>query len=377
MKYFVFGFIFLINAIAFYFFAHTKQKIKRTMLRCLLFDLFKSNPNHNLHLSLFQNTLVELVTDVVLQSPKKQQEEIIFDLKKHQKKELKLYLIQNSPILWFAVNHLFFSQKSFSLPHSLKAKTLSDRLALCLIYESTFHYQMLSDILPKIPSLILRKHNRDLKRLFEARVAFFKTDLKKASKVLWKNIKNFKHAHLYEEQAYAYFMLGEIYRTCSLCDPADMMFRTAQQIYKKEQHSYGNRFILGSYALNCMQSHRLEEAESCFLKALHAFQKQKDTIHEAEILNQLAALSNMNNTPKKAQRLASKALKKHTSCTNKNGMAFSHQQIAISYFHMNNLTLAKKYALSAQRMYKKQRNESGKQTISTLLGEIRKHKPLL
>ncbi len=371
MKYFVLSAIFFVNILAFGFFVYTKQKIKKNMINSLLTDLFQAKQNHNLHLSLFQNSLTHLVTDLIYKAPKKEQEQIIDDLKKHHHQKLQTYLIKKSPIVRWTVNQLF-SKKAFSLPKKIKAKTLSDQLALCLIYESNFCYQMLSDTLSKMPKVILSARNRYLKKLFEARAAFLKTDLKKASELLFKNIKHF-HAHdLYEEQAYTYFMLGEIYRVCGLFDPADMMFRTSSQIYQKAGHFYGTKFILSSYAFNCLQANRLEEAESCFIKALSSFKKQKDSFHEAEILNQLALLSNINMNSKKAQRLASRALKNHLLFTNQNGIAFSYEQLALAHFHMKNFKLSQKYALKAKKIYEKQKNVTAQNTLLNFLDEIKK-----
>ena len=372
MKYFVLSFIFLINIAGLCFFALVRQKIKKNMIYSLLADFFQSNQKNNLHLSLFQNSLILLATDVIYHAKKKKQEEIISDLKKNHKQKLKSYLMKESPVLCLALWHLFFLKQNFSFSKNKKAVTLTDRLALCLIYESTFCYHMLEKELSEISLFILSKHKRHLTNLMKARAAFLKTDLKKASKLLLNNLRHFRHPDFYEEQAYTYFMLGEIYRVCGLFDTADMMFRTSSEIYQKAGHFYGTKFILSSYALNCLQAGRLEEAESCFKKALSSFKKQKDTIHEAEILNQLALLSNINQNHIKARKLASSALKKHLSTSNVNGIAFSNEQMAYAYFHLKHFDASQKCALAAQKLYHKQKNESASQSLKILLNDIKK-----
>lgn len=347
-----------------------KQKMKKEAVRSLVSDIVKTRCNFNLSLSLFENAFIEWITNIVIKAPKKAQQELLSDLQKHHTKKLKLYLKKTNPVLLEALNDLCSLKNTYTHRKKIHPQTTTDILTSCLVSETSFLYPAIEKTLSQMPFIPFDYRKRALKNLFQARVFFFKTDLKKASKILFKNIKMLEHSDFDEELAYNYFMLGEIYRTCCLFDSADMMFRTSLQIYQNINHSFGTRFILSAHAFNALQAGRTADAESSFKKVLCAFQKQKDTLHEAEILNQLAVLSNMNGDFKKAQRLASRALQKHTLCVNPNGIAFSHRQIAVSAKELNRLPLAKKHASKAKQIYKTQQNHSAVQDMSSFLKHI-------
>ncbi len=105
-----------------------------------------------------------------------------------------------------------------------------------------------------------------------------------------------------------------------------------------------------------MGAKRYEEADSYFTKAIHAHRKNKDILHEAEILNRQALLSNARKSPQKALKQANNAIKKHKFLKNKDGIAFSLEQIALAYSNLQNFKKAVSYANQAKKVYISQKN---------------------
>lgn len=368
MKYLIYLLFFLMALFPVFFWMTSQKKLNKKFLRNIFIQKLESAPPSYEHITLFSSSIIDLLIDFILKKPKKVQKQILSELEKNRYKTLIKKTRRADPILADLFQKLFTGKTQNAINKQNKAIPAS--FSYCIFLESAHQYQKLDNVLKNIPNWKLNKKQRAFKEIFRARSLLTKTDLKKASQILMKSMKTLRKNALTDELAYAYFLLGEIYRITGTHDIARMMFEISSGIYKKLQHPYGQNFITSAKALNAVGQKNFDEANSLFQKALDAHKKNNDELHEAEILNQQALLFNLQNTPLKAEKAAQKALKKHKNLKNSAGMGFSYEQLAVSKYKSSEFLIAEKHALNAQKIYSKEKNKSAYAEMLALLAQI-------
>jgi len=180
----------------------------------------------------------------------------------------------------------------------------------CFFIESSREYKKLEKNFLELPTFYFHKKYRIFKNLLEARVLFFKTDMKKASQKLLKCLPYFKKNGFVDETAYIFFMLGEMYQVAQSFDVARLMFEKALDIYQKSQNFYAVPFLMLAKGMLLGQQDQFEEAEDCFEKAEKFYIKTKNINEFAQVKYMLVLTYQNNGNSAKAEK-ALKDLKKH------------------------------------------------------------------
>ncbi len=368
MKYLIYLLFFLIAAAPVFFWIVSQKNLNKKFLRNIFIQKLESAPPSYEHISLFSSSIIDLLVDFILQKPQKVRKQILSELEKNKYNTLIKKIKRSEPLLTDLFQKLF-TGKTKNISNAF-GKTTCSAFTRCIFLESTHQYPKLDDALKSIPNWKLNKKQKAFKEIFQARCLLTKTDLKKASKTLMASMKTLRKNALTDELAYAYFLLGEIYRITGKYDIARMMFEISAGIYKKLQHPYGQNFITAIKGLNALGQKNFDEANSFFQQALSAHKKNNDALHEAEILNQQALLCNLQNAPLKAAKLAQRALKKHKDLKNRAGMGFSYEQLAISKYKSSEFLAAERYALNAKNAYIKENNKNAYAESLALLTRI-------
>ncbi|MBR2299610.1 MAG: hypothetical protein IJ870_03445 [Alphaproteobacteria bacterium] len=353
MKYFIYCLFFSAPILSYFCWRVFQNKIKVLLIKSLIQKAALQKIDRH-HLCLFKDILFEMAAKVVAKASKKKQTEIIKSLQKNELNALFEYLsLKEQPLSHALQKIMEYPTKAFR-QQNFKGSYIS-KLALALIHESCFDYPPIQNDLKNFPYFCKSKL-KTIKNLCNARHSFLKADFKKASKTLLKTSKVFQRKKCFDELAYTYFMLSQMYHIFGAFDAAEMMLTSAMHLYKKTQNTYGQNFILGELGINCLAQNRIEEADSYFRQAATSHKKNKDTLHLAEILNQQARLENLASNPKKALKHATSALKKHQLLKNKAGVALSCEQIALAHYEIGNPKKATAFALIAKKNYMAQKN---------------------
>jgi len=368
MKYLFYILLFLAPFLSYVVWKKFQHTIRKILIQNTLLSMaYKKTQNH--HLCLFNDILIEMASKCLMKASYKKQKKILEDLKNGNTEKLFEYTRSQEENLNFALNHILPSSAPYHIPPK-NSKNKNSKLISAIIHECTFEYPSIKEDLKQTPFLILSQKNRIIRQLLSARCLFLQTDLQNASKLLLKTVQKLRKLKLYNELAYAYYMLGEIYRVAGLHDIAEMMLTSSLQIYKNTNHKYGQTFITAIKGLNCIDAKRFEDAQNYLNQALKIYTKNKDKQHEAEILNQMAILLNTKGTFQEAYINANKALKKHKFCNNISGLALSYQQMAISAYNMENFKTAEKYAEMAKKNYQLHQNHAALTESLELLTRI-------
>ncbi len=367
MKYLIYLLFFFIVFTLLFFWYVSKKNLQKNFFKGMLLNKLDSHLSTNEHTCLFSAAIIDLVCEFILTKPEKVKKQILKELADDNYTTLLKKISRQDAALEKLIKVLMLGETT--LNSVIKPKTFPS-LSECIFYESTHQYQQLESIIKKIPNYLLNRKKHALKKLFTARCLLLKTDLKKASQELMKSMKTFRKYVYLDELAYAYFLLGEIYRISKAHDVAQMMFEISSGIYKKINHLYGQNFITSAKALNCIGQKRFEEAQVLLQETLKKYADRKDKLHEAEILNQLSLLANIQKEPYSAIKYAKKALNIHTHIKNKLGCAFSQEQLAVAYYTKGSLKVAEEKALAAKKSYQKTHNQTACAEVLALLIRI-------
>ena len=152
--------------------------------------------------------------------------------------------------------------------------------------------------------------------------------------------KKFHNKGAYYEEALLYLILGNIYKACFIEDVAQIMFKTALQIFKDLKHYTKIVESLGSLgSLMCLNEH-FEEAEQYFKEAL-----ELNTPNAYLIYNQLGLM--------KILQKDFKAAKKYLNIAGKQtNFPIALELLAYVYKQLNNFDKALSLAKKAEDDYK-------------------------
>ncbi len=367
MKYLIYLVFFFIIFTLLFFWYVSKKNLQKKFFKNVLLNCLDSKRSSNVPLCLFSNAIVDLICEFILTKPEKVKKQILKELAEKNYTTLIKKSSREDVALSKLIKSLLTDEKILNT--DIKHKSFPS-LSECIFYESTYDYEALKSVIKKIPNFYFSPKKHAFKSLFTARCLLLKTDLKKASQTLMKSMKTFRKHSCLDELAYSYFLLGEIYRISKAHDVAQMMFEISSGIYKKTNHFYGQNFIASAKAVNCIGQKRFDEARSLFQDLLKKYKEKKDDLHEAEILNQLALLANIQNNHADAIKYAKKALSIHEKLKNIIGASFSQEQIAIANYAKGSFKIAEEMALAAQKGYLKNKNETAYAEILALLIRI-------
>jgi len=366
MKYLIYILILVVLTFSFFLWKKIQNNIKISLFKKLLSKNIQQT-QYNTHLSLFHNIITDIISKFFIKASKKEQTKILKSLEDENIQTLLKFLQKKDLSLEYALKHILSFKANSKKIQKKKNRSSLLRLLSCIIHESNFSYSAIKN---DLPGFFWSKRYRAIRNLLHARYLFFKTDLKNALKYALKASKTLKKERLNDELAYTYFMIGEIYRIAGEYDLAHMTFLCASKIYQTTNHIFGQNLILANLGINCTHAKRFKDAELYFNQALTSFRKNKDILHEAEILNQKALLLNIKSDPLKAYKTAQEALQKNKKIKNEQGLALSFQQMAIALYSIEKFNDSLKAAQEAKKRYLKQKNYQAYADSLDLLTQI-------
>ena len=306
-------------------------------------------------LSVFETDFFDLIALAVCRAPYTVRRKLLKRFAIGDIKALFLYLKQNEPPLYFALNVLLKQKECFK-KHTGSYSNLS-KLALCLIYECQGEYENLARIFSTLPRFFLNIRLRHLQCMLYARCLFLKTDLKKATGILKRLVKFLAKSDKADKVAYAYFMLGDNYRVAGSYDAAHVMYDKAWYIFCKTDERIGQGLVLVALGLNYMSQKKIDEATEYLRAASAIVNKTGNIFYKARILNMQSLCLYLQNLPKQASYSAQKAFEMNKGINHIGGMAFSAELKAVSSYRQGDLKKAEMFAREAVKYFKQTRQE--------------------
>ncbi|MBE6451888.1 MAG: tetratricopeptide repeat protein [Alphaproteobacteria bacterium] len=134
-------------------------------------------------------------------------------------------------------------------------------------------------------------------------------DLESASIHVNSAINMFKKLCMQAEEAKAYLLCGIIYKACAMNDTAQMMMKTAADLFADIGANAGYAESLGNIGMLMVQQNRYSEADDYFNQALSVFLSINDVCGATDIYNQLAIMNLITKDLKKSKQFADQASK--------------------------------------------------------------------
>lgn len=199
----------------------------------------------------------------------------------------------------------------------------------------------------------------------KARQAYFETyyhmekgDLLSASQNCSAAIRNFGKCRAVYEEGQAYLLMGIIYRTAVISDVAELMFRSALNIFENLHAEAEIARVFGNFGMLMATQSRFEEAEGYYRQAEEINIKLCRIQAEAEINNQQGLMSLMKKNLDAAAEFSNAALKKHQKSANRKGIAFSKEILGNIAWEQKDYQQALQYAYEAKNIYRECNNMS-------------------
>lgn len=368
MKYFVCFILFLLFAFALFLWQRAKRNLNHTLLK----NFFKQKydfEQKNTPLSLFADDILEMAVFTVLHTDRHIKNQIFRKLRTGDEHFLFAYIKKEEQTLYQLLNALY-KHKPFLKEKTFNTQTPVSKLAFALICESEFEYEKIANLLKDLPFFGNSKPLRQLKKLLSARRFFFKTDLKKASKILNHLGMKYQKDDNALKTAYVCLMLGQVYRLAKAFDIAQIMFEKAHHIYKHLGYAYGQNLALAELGLNCLPQGRFDDAHTYFKQARLFYAKHKNTTFQANILSWQSCCHLGQNDFKRARYATDKALKLHQQLGSRAGMAFSLELKAAAFWGDHNHKMAESCTKSALLHYRKLQNRTAELKMLYMLTKI-------
>ncbi len=184
-------------------------------------------------------------------------------------------------------------------------------------------------------------------------------DTEAATRNYLQSVKLFQRSQAFFEEASLYVKLGTVYRVCFIDDTADMMFRTAEEIFKYLKDKQGIALVTACRGQLAAGQEHFDVAEGFFRQALEYYLNEKKIIKAAEIYNQLGLLYIMAGQSVKASSLLKKANELCHQSQYLPGLAFNQELYAHKHWQQKQIHSVLRYAKQAANLYKKLNNTSG------------------
>lgn len=323
MKYFIYLFLFGLVVFSLTFGLWWVKNSHKRALKVCLTCFFEKKAHPFSRLNLFLSILIDLTVDFIVKQPRKIQKQMIIELKKGRYALLIKRAQNNAPFLAQSLKALLETKSHHVKSMPEKMHLVSEKFIRCLWFESTFDFEALGGAVQELPGFCFKKKYRVLKKMLSARVLFFKTDLKKASKHLISCAPYFCKKGFLDEGAYCYFLLGEMYRLTQTHDVAEILFNDALKIYQKEENECGVGLIELVKGMLFYERKRFDEAVASLLKAQKLYEFSGDAKALADVLYFLSLSYQGQGDLKKAATIFRK-LKKHVKT---NHLSFLNAQI--------------------------------------------------
>jgi len=282
---------------------------KRALKVCLT-CFFEKKAHPFSRLNLFLSIFIDLTADFILRQPRKIKNQIIDELQKGRCAFLIKTAKIKEPALAQALKLLFETKTVHAKKMPKKAHFASEKIIRCLWLESVFDFEALNDAVKSLPRFYTAKRHRIIKKMLQARILFFQTDLQKASKHLMGCVPYFYKKGFLDETAYCYFLLGEMYRLTQTYDVAEMLFDRALKIYHTVENDCGIALINLVKGILLLEEKRFDEAKDNLSVAEKLYRYSGDEKALADVLYFLTLAYQGQNDTKKAQATFKK-LKRH------------------------------------------------------------------
>lgn len=207
---------------------------------------------------------------------------------------------------------------------------------------------------------------KSLNRYFRAVVLQHKGDValqfgdtEAATRNYLQAVKLFQRSGAFFEEASLYVKLGTVYRVCFVDDTADMMFRTAEEIFKSLKDKQGIALVTACRGQLAAGQEHFDAAAGFFKQALEYYQNECNNIKTAEIYNQLGLLYIMSAQEAKATPFLKKAESLCRQDRYLPGMAFNQELYAYKHWQQKQFSSVLRHAKKAADLYQKLNNVSG------------------
>lgn len=160
------------------------------------------------------------------------------------------------------------------------------------------------------------------------------------------------------EEGQAYLLMGIIYRTAVVSDVAELMFRSALNIFENLRAKAESARVLGNFGMLMATQSRFEEAADYYRRAEEINKKLCRLQAEAEINNQQGLMCLMKKNLAEAGEFSIAALRKHQKTGNNEGIALSKEILGSIAWEQKDYTQALQYAYEAKNLYKERQNMS-------------------
>ena len=367
MKYLICFFVLSVFGGAVFFWQRQKKHISSAFLKAFL--LGKYHGKTNSFFSLFADEIIEMAAYAISNAPYRVRKQIFASLKQGDEKPFFAYLQAKEPPI-FALLDSFLSDKPYKSPKNSAHASDFSKLADLLAFESQFEYNFKKKPPKNGYFLSGSKNLHQLKKLFDARRLFLKTDLKKASQTLIKLTRFYQKENNMLKTAYVYFMLGQIYRLAKAFDTAYIMFDKALFIYTQKKHIFGKHLVLTALGFNSLSQSNFDEAQAYFKEAYRFFGKTKDLSFQAKILTGRSCCFLAANNFGKAHTAADKAYLIHKKNADKAAMAYTLELKAAAQSGTFKHQKAAFYANTALKHYRQTNNLIGQLKMYYMLATI-------
>ncbi len=163
------------------------------------------------------------------------------------------------------------------------------------------------DVLERIKNAKLSRYAHAKKLFLEATFALEEGDLMAASEDCAKATALFRKEKAFYEVAEAHLLMGTIYRISALYDVAQMMFKTAADIFDRFGADHRKAETIGNRGMLTAAQEIFDDAEAYFLEAQNIYASLKQKVAHAQIINQRALTFLAAGNYKKADELIKQA----------------------------------------------------------------------
>ncbi len=163
------------------------------------------------------------------------------------------------------------------------------------------------DLLEQVKTSGLPRFVKAKKLFLEASFALEEGDLMAASEDCAQATVLFRKEKAFYEVAEAHLLMGTIYRVSALYDVAQIMFKTAADIFEQFGASHRKAEAIGNRGMLTAAQELFDDAEAYFLEAENIYASLQQKISQSEIINQRALTFLAAGNYKKAAELIKEA----------------------------------------------------------------------
>lgn len=210
------------------------------------------------------------------------------------------------------------------------------------------------ELFNNLPDKTISKYVKAKKYYYLAQFYLNDGNMLDASEYAAKAAKLFQKSDSSVEEAYAYLLMGTIYRVSAIEDVAHFMFEQAQKLFIATKNNAGLADAWGNLGMLWVMREKFAEADDYFDKSLKLNQKMKRINGEGYILCQMALSLLLQKQNDKAKKNINNALKIMKKAKNNNGMAAAYMIMSYIYSALGNWADMLKKAKNAEKIYQKQ-----------------------